>query len=1278
MSNSKNKYISFIAKDSINKINFPKTPFIKNHIITNDKTTNINLRSHSSLKNKDKRGNSNSKKKSKINSNLISKKNSINKDRVNKNISPNNIDINNICKKIFTNNNTNSINFNYLNDKITSNNFYNNKIKQIIGNESNSKSKSNSRSITKNNSKRNTDSIKANSLLIKTYSQSLAQNNSVTNKKKINHSNAKIENINLSDKNNFIYFTNKKKPSILYGNLSDKNNEKKTKSRGKPMSLLEKKPKNQNKKNEKSGKNDVITNYKVLLINNTNINYRNIFSDLIFSNDFLQSHKNETTPISLIQNKSKIKNKTALASTDKKLKKSQSQFHLNCNISKELTNRECNKKANNKIKDKSNKKVNKRERKNKGSSKKLSEHKKMIRNKTTNFNLNINNFNNINKNLIIFPSNKKTPLINIKYSDEKNKALLSYKGKNYYQNINDHQKNNDYEENKKDPLFNEIQNLWNSIGGVTEGYQEMFIYYMKKYEDKNIIYTNEIAELTLIINNLNRLNKDIQLRNEIIAKIKNIKNNNIINNIKEIKNLLISLREKTLEIVNDYILFLKDISYDVLINKFDINKIKNFDKNYIYNMKNDLDFLLENLHLNKILHFRKNDPFLISLSSSKLNNKKDNKYLALPINNDIFQNINKCQYFLLKEKICENIAPINIINFTDKNNNNINISNDEKPLFINDSIGGDNKDIKINENQNDLSQINNNKSMGISSKIMNKNESDKNNTNLFSDDNLTIYPYISNKDKDLPSLYNTYLSSVDDNIKQSFNINNDIFHYSKIGIYPKLLLFKDINNSIQGICTISYNQNISTTLTLNKKILTITSISCSKKYKISKLLLSLVEFCQKKGIDYESMEINLYYMKKDGKFILDKTLEKEIKNEANFKWVRLDNDGEKRKIKYHFLPGKPQMENNNNNSLSDRTYNKYAIFLDNYVLFKFSNYDLDDDISTSEYSNLFFIINIFKKYYLLNNNNDKEIENILAKFKGIKIKKIIRILSDYCNVLETNMNDFSNEYCKSFHNEKLLNSLLEKIQKDKDKNSPDISLSFNLFNICTNFSNITKIEVDGYEYNIISMNDYIVEAFNINNNISIDDSFDINRDKIYDNNNKNHKNEMENDLIYFTKSELDNISFIFYEIKNDLNINVKENENNIKLLFKKVLNKILTKDNEEPVKSYKKICIPSFKYKKRNSEKENKDDKRNDKLKLIEHEILDYSESLYFCVENLMSNDIKFSFPLAENINCTNDLKVIKNNFIVAVINSDLVLDYNLPSMSIFYINKDNWIKVKK
>ena len=48
------------------------------------------------------------------------------------------------------------------------------------------------------------------------------------------------------------------------------------------------------------------------------------------------------------------------------------------------------------------------------------------------------------------------------------------------------------------------------------------------------------------------------------------------------------------------------------------------------------------------------------------------------------------------------------------------------------------------------------------------------------------------------------------------------------------------------------------------------------------------------------------------------------------------------------------------------------------------------------------------------------------------------------------------------------------------------------------------------------------------------------------------------------------------------------------------------------------------------------------------------------------------------NKNNNNEIKIIKNNFVFAVLNPDLVLDYHLPALNIYYINKKNWIKVKK
>ena len=67
-----------------------------------------------------------------------------------------------------------------------------------------------------------------------------------------------------------------------------------------------------------------------------------------------------------------------------------------------------------------------------------------------------------------------------------------------------------------------------------------------------------------------------------------------------------------------------------------------------------------------------------------------------------------------------------------------------------------------------------------------------------------------------------------------------------------------------------------------------------------------------------------------------------------------------------------------------------------------------------------------------------------------------------------------------------------------------------------------------------------------------------------------------------------------------------------------------------------------------------------------------------FCCENNSNNDIKYSFSvdLNKDMEENDEIKIIKNNFILAVLNPDLVLDYHLPSMNIFYIDKSIWKKV--
>ena len=924
----------------------------------------------------------------------------------------------------------------------------------------------------------------------------------------------------------------------------------------------------------------------------------------------------------------------------------------------------------------------------------------------------------------------------------KNRILcINYNKPSNFRNISSnknfiHFMNNIPEEYNKNPQFSEIKNLWNKLK-VTCIYQEMFITLTKAYEDKKYIFNHELQNLKSINNSLNILNSNIKKRNDIIDKIRlfNINtNNNISKNIDEMKKILENLRNITIELVLDYISFYKEISYDIIKNKYDINNIKNFNKNYLSTMKTDTSFLYYNEYFNKIFSFsNKSDPFLIHPSIKK------SGYTPLPLGEDALQKIAKCRYFFLTEKIyeyslCNNKANINELLFNDQDNlinnlinsgsfinksntnndNNINIKSEiktnknisifnpiiteqkenltkteentnkytkfcyinnntesnigkSKENYLNDNIGKKSQEInkseKSSETEKCTSNLNNSVDYHPSIKkekipkkkiLINednaKNENTNINTNNIKDEEIIVTPYISSKEISLNDLYNSYVSSVENNIKLTFDINSDIYYYSNIGLYPKVLLFKqgNNNNNLIGLSTISYSPNINISPTFSKKILIITSISCKKGQKLSNILKQLIKFCDENNIIYDSIEIDLHYIKKEnGSYFLDKDLEKEIKSETKFKWVRLENNGEKRRIKYHYIKNK----NNENNIIENTSYIN-SIYLNSYVLIKFFEEKGLNDISSLEYSKLYFIINLLKKYYLIEDspNNTQDIESIINNLKGLKLKKIVRMLSDYNNAIQTNIINFKDDYCMNdYYNMEYLNNFIDILNKTKLEQNDIVCLNY--CNIITNFSNIIKKEIEGYEYNIISMDNYIVEVFNLN-----------------------EENNNSKDLLYFTKSEIENISFIFYEFDLNNNNNISINNINIKSIFNKILKKILVKDSEEPIKSYKKIGIPSFKYE--NKIKLN-EEKNNNNFDIIKNEVLSEEEKLEFCQENNVNNDIKFSFSIDLNKKGeNNDIKIIENNFILAVLNPDLVLDYHLPSMNIFYIDKSMWKKI--
>jgi hypothetical protein len=69
--------------------------------------------------------------------------------------------------------------------------------------------------------------------------------------------------------------------------------------------------------------------------------------------------------------------------------------------------------------------------------------------------------------------------------------------------------------------------------------------------------------------------------------------------------------------------------------------------------------------------------------------------------------------------------------------------------------------------------------------------------------------------------------------------------------------------------------------------------------------------------------------------------------------------------------------------------------------------------------------------------------------------------------------------------------------------------------------------------------------------------------------------------------------------------------------------------------------------------------------------ILNQIEQFNFGIENnLLNEKIKFE----QNIDEQTDI-IIKNNFLITLINSDLLCDFQIPTISAFIVTKNDWIK---
>ena len=780
-------------------------------------------------------------------------------------------------------------------------------------------------------------------------------------------------------------------------------------------------------------------------------------------------------------------------------------------------------------------------------------------------------------------------------------------------------------------IFNEInkpfykkENLSNSNRSFISIKSAKRFIYSKNNIDMNRIKTDyENLEKKNKINNNNKELKSIKAANLNKEKIKKKsfrKNNNLMNILTES--------------------FSNNDNKTSLKKKFAYEESKSNEKKIVNKSKTNIN--CEPKNENKILN--KN----INITKKQNNNSSINADDLLIIDEIINRSILQKKEIDRQMKNHEN----NILN---QNNNNFNNNNNIENNIENKNENSIEKYLNNNNNNNE-NELNSNK---INDEMLllkeNKNDNNENikispfksiktdfDNNIFDEKNISkeydnyYFQPFSGEFKNIINIYNNFYNEIPKEQKISFHINESITFYLK-GIYPKIILIFNSLKILTGIAIISFDPFNQLSKNLN-----IYSICSKSMENFPEILINFLKFCTD-NYEYDDILLEFYYGIKEGSFYLIKEMENIIKEKAKFKWVNMENDGIDRKIKYHFK------NPNNLNNFDIEMNGKFTMSLKIINLINFENLidENKENINNINEINDFGLLCLYAEMvnqydYNISNKLNNNFEEFFKNFKK-KFSKFKKITNDFvlCNLDKSNeISNFINENMKDLFN--LVNKNI--------LNNNNNLIGANLMKIETNFETIIQTSLFNYKYLLITHNN--IEVFT---NKEINQNFYV----------LHSTNENLNFLIYeFDESQKNpKISDLLNFSENSPKINVFEE---VKLIYNKI--------NQQPEKIMKKIYLPCFSINKNNfyikpfslNDFEFTNEEGVQKINN-----LNQIEQFNFGIENnLLNEKIKFE----QNIDEQTDI-IIKNNFLITLINSDLLCDFQIPTISAFIVTKNDWIK---
>ena len=918
-------------------------------------------------------------------------------------------------------------------------------------------------------------------------------------------------------------------------------------------------------------------------------------------------------------------------------------------------------------------------------------------------NIKINN--SVNNNISINDKNKN---LNIKensnYTDKKNEKIeigAQLIDRNNYENffgtknLNENlSEEKELEELKKE--FNIIQNLKNK----------------KKTSNKNIIENKSINET-----------KD---NNEAIIKEENnkIKDNYKEKNEKENKEITITKKDN---IINNE--KKKSIDDNEIKGEIEINQtIKNNEnKNAILEYKEEKK---ENENKNAIQEYKeetnKEEKEEITKKDSKnIDKKKDekktNKNLEDKDNNDDLVNLDE-NININEEKLKTKHSNQNKDNNINNKDNNIDENILENSLVIS----------KNTKNSQEKSRSATPKSKR-GEKIISIKEAPQNKDNNISNikkeinihqikDNDYIAFYCG-KISNFISIYSAYYNTIPEEQKLIFNLKSNPLEYLYNNIYPKIIIYSDKKTKhIKGLCIFSHiytNEAKNNALYIEH----ISSYNEEDRENILEKLLNFIKenseniFGFENGKKDKDIYIDLYYKSEDGKFTINTQIRDFFRNQLKFKWVKLENLSKYvrfQKMRHQF------MINNNDNNLLNNEYDDNNILNqsilgrkefgddDNNESDNDNEEESEDDEINMDISTIFDSDKNYENNKTINNNKKNEIHpfkniNLLNNFI-IKNKTILKFKNKSKNNTKKNNSKTYIKYSNPFNLIYLLHKLKENQNITYNNLSPNINSYFNkkdsdiinqILSKCYLNKKTILLENNYYYSDTNKPKKTNKNKFKINSNINILPIFDkcisFKYNNYYYNRIETKKLqtfiERETKQIFYIINKTDNhIILMSSSLKDNFKQKYicKENNDNISINFMAIYNNLIDKEN----KNKNILYIPAFeikcKFVNNCYTNINKDDKKSNLYSYEDYYNIKFFTEELMCIKNKknMKKNINYNACMNFDFDLFNETDIeednfINDNFLIVVLNLNVIDEIRALPLITLYVTKDNFITNK-